>query len=121
MIRWLLVLGVVASTVVGDVLQSIEMKKVGEVEDFSASGLTRLARTLAQKKVLILAIFFMAISFACFMILVSVADLSFAVPATAASLVVETVLARILLKEHISPRRWMGAALVASGVVLLAF
>jgi uncharacterized membrane protein len=51
---------------------------------------------------------------------VQVADLSFAVPASAASLVIETVLARFLLKERLDSRRWIGAALVACGVWLLA-
>ena len=36
----------------------------------------------------------MAVSFFCFLRLLSIADLSFAVPATAATYVVETVLAR---------------------------
>jgi uncharacterized membrane protein len=49
-----------------------------------------------------------------------VADLSFAVPASAATVVVETVLAKLLLKEQVDVRRWAGAGLVACGVVLLA-
>ena len=43
----------------------------------------RHAAYFARRKYLILAIFFMAISFFAFMKLVTVADLSFAVPATA--------------------------------------
>ena len=34
-----------------------------------------------------------------------------------AGYVVETILARVLLKEHIDYRRWVGALLVAAGVV----
>jgi uncharacterized membrane protein len=48
------------------------------------------------------------------------ADLSFAVPASAASFVFETVLARVFLKEQVDLRRWTGAALVAVGVYLVA-
>ena len=117
---WLLVGGVVAATVLADLLQSFEMKRVGEVRDFSASGLARLGATLARKKFLILAVFFMAVSFFCFARLVAVADLSFAVPATAATFVAETILARFVLKENVDARRWAGAALVAAGVALLA-
>ena len=62
----------------------------------------------------------MAVSFFAFMTLLSVADLSFAVPATAASYVLETVLARYVLKERISGKRWAGALLVACGVALVA-
>jgi uncharacterized membrane protein len=60
------------------------------------------------------------ISFFAFLRLVSIADLSFAVPATAASYVFETVLAKYVLKERISGARWAGAWLVACGVALLS-
>jgi uncharacterized membrane protein len=62
----------------------------------------------------------MAISFFAFMKLLSVADVSFAVPVTAASVVIETVLARLVLKETVTVKRWAGVCLVACGVALLA-
>lgn len=120
MTSWMLVSLVVAATVIGDLLQSIEMKRHGEIHDFHPRGLGRLLYTLARKKYLILAVFFMAISFFAFMTLVAVADLSFAVPATAASFVLETILAKLVLKEQVDLRRWAGACLVACGVALLA-
>src|SRR5258708_4644779 len=46
--------------------------------------------------------------------------LSFAVPVTAASVVIETILAKLVLKEHVTPMRWAGACFVACGVALLA-
>ena len=69
---------------------------------------------------LILAVVFMAFSFFAFMTLVQTADMSFAVPASAASLVLETILAKVILKEQVDARRWIGAALVACGVYLVA-
>ena len=116
----ILVFAVVGATVLADLLQSFEMKRHGEIADFRPGRIGRLLMTLAQKKFLILAVFFMAISFFAFMTLVSVADLSFAVPVTALSMVVETILARLILKEHVDAWRWLGAALVAAGVLLLA-
>jgi drug/metabolite transporter (DMT)-like permease len=116
---WTLVALIVAGTVAGDTLQSLEMKRHGEIR-FRASGLARVAANLAMKKYLILAIVCMAVSFFAFMTLVSQADLSFAVPASAASFVFETILARLVLKERVDAKRWMGAALVAGGVALLA-
>lgn len=120
MMQWLLVGIIVGSTVLGDLLQTIEMKRVGEVSDFRLSGIRSLLAQLARRRYLILAVFFMAISFFAFLKLLSVADLSFAVPASAASVVLETVLARLLLKEHVDVRRWAGTAFVALGVALLA-
>src|SRR5262245_22713337 len=96
------------------------MKSHGEIHDFRPSGLRRVLATLARKKYLILAVVLMAISFFAFMALVQVADLSFAVPASAGSLVLETVLARVVLKEQVDSKRWIGAAFVAAGVWLLA-
>lgn len=117
---WGLLAVIIASTVTADLLQSHEMKRHGEIQDFRPSGLRRVLYVLAGKRNLILAVVCMAISFFAFMALVQIADLSFAVPASAGSLVIETVLARLLLKEHVDLRRWIGAVLVAGGVWLLA-
>ena len=118
-LAWLLLLIMVGSTVAGDLLQSMEMKRHGEV-CFSGGGLGSALSSMARNACLALAIVFMAISFFAFLKLLTVADLSFAVPASAGSFVLETILARILLKEQINLRRWAGAALVAGGVALLA-
>lgn len=113
MIGWLLVGAIVASTTVGDLLQSFEMKQHKK---------SSLAETVGflHRPLLLLSIACMAISFFSFTALLRVADLSFAVPATAATVVVETLLARLVLKERVDGRRWAGAVLVAFGVALLA-
>jgi len=118
-VKWALVALVVGCTVMGDLLQSLEMKRHGEIQDFHPRGWARLFATLARKKFLILAIVFMAFSFFAFMTLLETADLSFAVPVSAATLVFETILARFVLKERVDSRRWLGACLVACGVALL--
>lgn len=102
MSAWLLVAAVVISTVCADLLQSHGMRRGG-----------------ARWKVP-LSFVFMASSFFAFTQLLKVAELSFAVPATAASFVVETLLARLILKENVDGRRWAGAVLVAAGVAILA-
>jgi drug/metabolite transporter (DMT)-like permease len=96
------------------------MKRHGEVR-IEGGRIGRLLANLAQRKFLILAVCLMAFSFFAFMKLLTVADLSFAVPATAGSFVVETLLAKLVLKEHVDWRRWTGALLVACGVALLAW
>jgi len=45
--------------------------------------------------------------------------LSFAVPASSAGFVLETLLARFVLHERIGPRRAAGAVIVLAGVVLV--
>ena len=117
---WFLVAIVVLSTVFSDVLQSVEMKRQGEITEFHPHGIRRQLAALFRRWRVILAFVWMAVSFFAFAELLAVADISFAVPATAASLAVETALARVLLRESVGARRWVGAMLVACGVVLLA-
>jgi drug/metabolite transporter (DMT)-like permease len=111
---WLLVAIIITATAAGDVLQSLEMKQHPE------SGIASTARGMFARPLLLLSIGCMAVSFFSFVYLLSIADLSFAVPATAGSYVVETLLARWVLKENVDARRWAGALLVSGGVALLA-
>jgi len=116
--RWILVGMMVAATVASDLLQSYEMKRAGE-HSVSARGLIRLLGTIAQRRYLILAIACLAVSFFSFMALVQIEPLSFAVPASAASFIFETLLAKLVLHEHVGVRRAAGALIVLCGVVLL--
>jgi len=118
--KWFLVAIIVACTTVGEILQAKGMRQQGEISDFHPGALGRLLAHMAQNRNIILSVTCMAISFFSFMALISIADLSFAVPATAASYVFETVLAKFLLGERITGRRWIGASLVACGVALLS-
>ena len=117
---WALLGFVVGCTVMGDLLSAFEMKRHGEIHDFRPSGIGRMLALLATKKFVILSICCMAVSFFAFITLMESADLSFAVPASAASIVLETILARLILKEHVDSFRWWGILLVALGVGLLA-
>ena len=116
---WLLLAIMVVATVLGDLLQSHEMKHAGE-QRVDARGLLSSVRRIGGRLYLALAILCMAVSFFAFMALLQRAPLSFAVPASAATIVFETALARWLLREHVSLVRWAGVVLVTAGVVLLA-
>jgi drug/metabolite transporter (DMT)-like permease len=118
--KWLLVAVIVVCTTIGEVLQAKGMRAQGEVDDFHPGALGRVLAAMARNRLIIASVGCMAVSFFTFMALLSVADVSFAVPATAASYVLETILAKFLLKERISARRWVGASLVACGVALLS-
>ncbi len=118
--KWLLVAIIVAATSAGEVLQAAGMKRHGEIHDFRPGALGRVAYAISRNGLIILSVLMMAVSFFAFMALVSVADLSFSVPATAVSYVVEMVLAKAILKENVGRRRWAGALLVCTGVALLS-
>lgn len=116
---WLLLATMIAATVLGDVLQSHEMKLTGAHRP-DARGLLALAQHIGRRGPLILAVLCMAISFFAFMALLQRAPMSFVVPASAATFVVETILAKFFLGEAVGRRRWAGTLLVAAGVMLLA-
>ena len=116
--RWVLVAAMVSATVLSDLLQSHEMKRAGE-QSVSAHGLARLLHTIAQRRLLILWIACNAVSFFAFMALVQTEPVSFAVPVSASSFVLETLLAKFVLRERIGTRRAAGALAVLAGVVLV--
>jgi len=117
-VRWLLVAAMVFATVGSDLLQSHEMKRAGE-QSVGARGLARLLHIIARRRLLILAIACNAVSFFTFMALVQSEPLSFVVPASSASFVLETLLAKFVLGERIGARRAAGALAVLAGVALV--
>jgi drug/metabolite transporter (DMT)-like permease len=120
MTPWILVVGVVVSTIGADLLQSQAMKRHGAVSDFRPRHLSRTWVRMLQMTPIFISVFFMAASFFFFLKLLEISDLSFAVPATAGSIVVETAVARVALGERVTTLRWIGVTLVALGVLLLA-
>lgn len=118
--KWLLIVLVVIPGTIADVLNTMGMKRNGQVTDFRPRALLRLIGSLMRNPYVVIGIPAMAASFFALMGLLSIANVSFAVPATAFSYVLETALAKYILKERIGWRRWAGASLVGCGVLLLA-
>ena len=118
--KWILVLLMVAATTVGEVLQAAGMRRHGEIHDFRPTAIGRALSLMARNRFVIGSIVAMAVSFFAFMKLLSMTDLSFAVPVSAVTYVMETVLAKYVLKEHVNGLRWAGALLVVFGVTLVS-
>src|SRR5690242_5989436 len=96
------------------------MRKHGEVRELEPRAIRRLLAARARNGCVLGGIAALAVSFYSLLMLLSFTALSFAVPATAASYILETLLARFILKEQVGWSRWAGAWLVAGGVALLA-
>jgi drug/metabolite transporter (DMT)-like permease len=111
---------VVVATSLGDLFQTIGMRRNGEIHDFRPGALGRVIGAVLRNRWILVSTGCFAVSFFAFLALLSVADLSFAVPATAAAFAVETLLAKYVLKEIVGPHRWAGALLVTIGVVLIS-
>jgi uncharacterized membrane protein len=118
--KWAWIAVIVAATTVGEVLQAMGMRRHGEIRDFRPGAIGRTMAMLARNRFVIGSVVAMAVSFFAYLGLLTIADLSFAVPATAVTYVLETVLAKHLLKEQVNGLRWAGAALVICGVALVS-
>ena len=75
-------------------------------------------RLLASYRLVILGGLCDAVSFFALLGLLSVAQLSIAVPATALSFVADTIGAEFILHEGVHWKRWLGVVLVTAGVLL---
>lgn len=118
MLKWLIILLTVVSGSCGDILCAKGMSSGGELSYSGPSAITRALRFIVTRRLVILGIFFDAVGFFSLLALLSVAQLSVAVPATALGFVTDTVGARFFLHEHVHWKRWVGVTLVAAGVLL---
>jgi len=104
----------------GDVFLTRGMKQVGEISTLHPRTLLAIGRKVITNKSFLSGIFFMAVTFFSFVIVLSWADLSFVFPARSLIYVTSTFGAKWILKETISFQRWGGILLVCLGVALVS-
>jgi drug/metabolite transporter (DMT)-like permease len=119
--RWILVGIIALCNTLGDVLNTAGMKRQGEVQDLHPRSFGTMIKRIFRNPLVLGGFAAMAVSFFALLSLLSIATVSFAVPATAVSYLLETLLAKYILGEDVRWRRWAAASLVACGVVLLSF
>ncbi len=120
MTKWMLVGILMLCNCCADLMNTAGMRRYSRVEDLRPRGIARLVRALARNRFVLGGIVANAAAFFTLMSLLSVANVSFAVPASAGSFVIETGLAKLILKEDVHWQRWLGAWVIACGVALLA-
>ncbi|HVB38945.1 MAG TPA: EamA family transporter [Vicinamibacterales bacterium] len=103
----------------GEIAVSHAMKRIGEVRDFRPRALLRTLRQAIGQVWIWVGVALMALAFFALLTVLSWADVSFVVPATALSYAVGAVGARVLLGEQVSRIRWLGVLLVCAGVALV--
>jgi ceramide glucosyltransferase len=114
-----MVLLVVFSSAAGDVFLTKGMKQVGDVSAVSRLEILRTIKRIAGNLNFILGVTCLAVSFFSFLTVLSWANLSFVVPATALVYVVTVLGAKFFLREQIDRMRWAGTFLVCFGVALI--
>jgi hypothetical protein len=110
--KYLVLAGVSVFAPVGDSLLSYGMKQVGNI---SLHDLPDLLLAIANPWVG-LGILFLLGFFASYMTALSWADLTYVLPASSLGYVLLAFIAKFALHEKISLTRWLGIALVSSGV-----
>jgi drug/metabolite transporter (DMT)-like permease len=110
---------VVFSGTGGDIAMTHAMKRNGEVKNFSPRALLGVFRQVSRSGWAWLGFGLMVLAFVALLALLSWAQVSFVVPATAANYIVGGFGAKFLLKERVGRARWAGMLLVAVGVALV--
>lgn len=101
----------------GDISLSKGMKLIGSMEfhGFLSAFVATITNVYVIAGILLLILFLLL-----YLASLSWEDLSYVLPLTAADYVLVTLLAYFILKEDVSPIRWAGSVLVATGIVLVA-
>ena len=113
-----MVFSMVVCANVGDLLLKRGMTQIGAVE-LTTQGIAQAFRLTVTNPTIWLAIFFLIGFMVSYMTVLSWADYSYVMPAGAFGYAVLTFLAVLFLHESVSPRRWVGVALICVGVLLV--
>jgi drug/metabolite transporter (DMT)-like permease len=115
---FLMILVMVACANAGDLMLKRGMVKIGAVQ-LSLAGLEHAFVLTVTSGTIWLAVLFLMGFTASYMMLMSWADYSYVMPAGAFGYALLTFLAVVLLHENVSPKRWIGVALICMGVLLV--
>lgn len=103
----------------GDVLLGKGMKQVGELAGWSPLALAQFLVRAISNPTVWLGISSLLLFFLSYMIVLSWADFSYVLPASAAGYAVVPLLGHLFLREAVSPLRWTGVAFICLGVAMV--
>ena len=118
---WIAIATLVMASSTGDVLLSAAMKRIGDLDAIRAQhGLLAVIRRVIAEKRFLLGLASLIFSFFCLLTALSWGDASLVAPASASlTFICSAILAKFFLHENVDRRRWISAALVCVGVLLL--
>jgi uncharacterized membrane protein len=103
----------------GNLFLSLGMKRVGEVSDWSLTGLAAVARETAGTGTIWIGLGMLTLFFVSYLLALSWADYSYVLPASAAGYALAPLLGYLFAGEQVSPLRWGGVLLICAGVVMV--
>jgi uncharacterized membrane protein len=113
-----MVLLMVVCANLGDLMLKRGMLQIGAVE-ISAPGIWHALLATIHNGTIWLGIFFLIGFTLCYMTTVSWADYSYVMPVGAFGYALQTLLAVVILHEAVNSQRWIGVALIVTGVLLV--
>lgn len=114
----IMVFTMVACINVGELLLKHGMTRIGAVQ-LTPAGLVHAFQMSLENSSIWVGLLFLLGFLLSYMTALSLADYSYVMPAGAFGYAAITLLAVIFLGESVSPRRWVGVALICLGVVLV--
>jgi drug/metabolite transporter (DMT)-like permease len=115
----ILVALLVALSSAGNLFFSIGMKRIGALQGWSTAALHSAFIAIFTSAWIWLGIVSMLLYLAAFMLVLSWADFSYVLPATATMYAVIPLLGHFVLGESVTGLRWVGVALICLGVVFV--
>ena len=109
----------VTMSTIGDLFIAAGMRKVGAISWQGFSKIPSQILKVLTTPQIPLSVIFMALFFFTWLALLSRADLSYILPMTAATYILNGLAAGPVLGEKVSARRWMGILVITVGVVLV--
>src|SRR5579864_5365202 len=118
---WIAIGMLVLASSAGDIMLSAAMKRIGDLEALRAKkGLLAVIGHVIQEKLFLIGLCCLIFSFFCLLTALSWGDASLVAPASASlTYICSAILAKFVLHENVDRRRWLSAALVCVGVLLL--
>jgi uncharacterized membrane protein len=118
---WTAIATLVLASSSGDVLLSAAMKRIGDLDEIRAKkGLLAVIARVTREKLFLIGLACLIFSFFCLLTALSWGDASLVAPASASlTFITSAILAKFFLRENVDRRRWISAALVCIGVLLL--
>jgi uncharacterized membrane protein len=115
----LLILIMISVAPLGDTFLGKGMKQVGSMTGWLPGELFRFFFRAFTNGTIWIAIGLLLAYFVAYLLVLSWADYSYVQPASSASYVLIALLAHFVLHETISPVRWLGVAVICTGVFVV--
>lgn len=104
----------------GNFFFGLGMKRIGEIHGLSLAVLRTVFVAVFSSGWIWLGIVSMLLFLGALMLVLSWADFSYVLPATAAMYAIVPLLGHFVLRENVTALRWTGVALICSGVLFVA-